>query len=74
VARILAKQERRRGKGNEDNADLMYKPPREESNISTEEQTKKNPERPSNLPLLEVLVITSIPMGSKHSHSAKKSS
>jgi hypothetical protein len=37
------KQERRRGKGNDDNADLMYKPHSEESNISIEEQSKKNP-------------------------------
>jgi hypothetical protein len=46
------KQERRRGKGNEDNADLMYKPPREESNMSIEEQTKKEPRetRPQTFP------------------------
>jgi hypothetical protein len=49
------KQERRRGKGNDDNADLMYKPPREESNISIEEQTKKEP-RETLKPSLEGLV------------------
>jgi hypothetical protein len=49
------KQERRRGKGNDDNADLMYKPPREESNISIEEQTKKEP-RATLKPSLEVLI------------------
>jgi hypothetical protein len=51
------KQERRRGKGNDDDdADLMYKPPRrEESNISIEEQTKKEP-RETLKPSLEVLV------------------
>jgi hypothetical protein len=49
------KQERRRGKGNEDNADLMYKPPCEESNISIEEQTNKEP-RVTLKPSLEVLV------------------
>jgi hypothetical protein len=66
------KQVRRRGKGNDDNADLMCKPPREESNISIEEQTKKNPERPSNLPLRSWLM--SIPMDSKLSHNTRKSS
>jgi hypothetical protein len=55
------KQERRRDKGNDVNADLMYKPPCEESNILIEEQTK-NPERPSNLPLRSWL--TSISMDS----------
>jgi hypothetical protein len=49
------KQVRRRGKGNDDNADLMCKPPREESNISIEEQTKKEP-RETIKPSLEVLV------------------
>jgi hypothetical protein len=49
------KQERRRGKGSEDNADLMYKPPREESNISIEERTQKEP-RETLKPSLEILV------------------
>jgi hypothetical protein len=49
------KQEWRRGKGNDDNADLMYKPPREESNISIEEQNKKEP-REILKPSLEILV------------------
>jgi hypothetical protein len=49
------KQERRRGKENEDNADLMYKPPCEESNISIEEQTNKEP-RETLKASLEVLV------------------
>jgi hypothetical protein len=49
------KQERRRGKGNDDNADLMYKPPCDESNISIEEQTKKEPRETLKLSL-EVLV------------------
>jgi hypothetical protein len=49
------KQERRRGKRNEDNADLMYKPPREESDMSFEEQTRKEP-RDTLKPSLEVLV------------------
>jgi hypothetical protein len=49
------KQERRRCKGNENNADLMYKPPCEESNISIEEQTNKEP-RETLKPSLEVLV------------------
>ena len=40
-----SKQERRRGKGNDDNAELMYKPPRGESNISIEEETKKEPQK-----------------------------
>lgn len=38
------KQERCRGKGNDDNAHLMYKPPREDSNISIEEKSKKEPQ------------------------------
>jgi hypothetical protein len=50
------KQERRRGKGNDVNADLMYKPPCDESNIiSIEEQTNKEP-RETLKPSLEVLV------------------
>jgi hypothetical protein len=49
------KQERRRGKGNDINADLMCKPPCDESNISIEEQTNKEP-RETLKPSLEVLV------------------
>ena len=50
-----SKQERRRGKGNDDKAELMYKPPHEESNISIEEETKKEPQKTLK-PSLEVLV------------------
>jgi hypothetical protein len=49
------KQERRRGKGNDVNADLMYKPPCDESNIPIEEQTNKET-RETLKPSLEVLV------------------
>jgi hypothetical protein len=44
------KQERRRAKGNDDIADLMYKLERKALYQSKSKQ-KKNPERPSNLPL-----------------------
>ena len=49
------KQERRRGKGNDVNADLMYKPPCDESNISIEEETKNEPQETLK-PSLEALV------------------
>jgi hypothetical protein len=49
------KQERHRGKGNDVNADLMYKPTCDESNISIEEQTNKEP-RETLKPSLEALV------------------